>query len=93
MTDALAVYTANSLVYTGKGQVIGFIFSTSAASSTVVLYDNTSAAAPKLVEVTVSAGHPAILFFNDRTAPRFTTGLYVAVPANTQVTLWSYHQV
>jgi hypothetical protein len=89
MADALSVHTASALIYTGKGVLSGAIISTTAATATATFYDNTSAANPKIVEVIVAAGHPAILFFADRFAPRFATGLYLALGANMTATVWT----
>jgi hypothetical protein len=89
MADKVAVYSASALIYTGKGVLSGVIISTSAASGTATLYDDTTADTPKILEVIVAAGHPAILFFADRFAPRFAVGLYLALGANMTATVWS----
>ncbi len=89
MANSLTVHSASALIHTGKGLLTAAIISTSAASGTATFYDNTSAAVPKIVEVIVAAGHPAILFFADRFAPRFATGLYLALAANMTATVWS----
>jgi hypothetical protein len=89
MADSIGVYSASGLVYTGKGQLTGVIISTSAASGTASLDDSTDGTGTKLFEVIVSAGHPAIIFFSDRFAPRFATGLYITLAANMTATLWS----
>ncbi len=89
MADALAVYSASALIHTGKGVLSGVIISTSAAAATATFYDNTAGSGTKIVEVIVAAGHPAILFFADRFAPRFATGLYLVLAANMTATVWS----
>ncbi len=89
MADSLGVYSSSSLIHTGKGQLTGVIISTSAASGTATFYDDTTADTPKILEVIVAAGHPAIVFFSDRYAPRFTIGLYLALAANMTATVWT----
>jgi hypothetical protein len=89
MADAVGVYSANALIFTGKGQLTGLVISTSAASATATLYDHDEASGTKIFEVIVSAGHPAIVFFADRFAPRFAIGLYLALAANMSATVWS----
>ncbi len=89
MADQLAVYAVSSLIHTGSGQLTGFLVTTSAASSIVTFYDNTAGSGTKICEVISSVGHPANVFFSERFFPRFSIGLYVVLPANTTVTVWS----
>ena len=90
MADALAVYSANALIYTGKGQLTGVVISCSSATpGAVTFYDNTSAAGTKLLEVLVSAGYPFQILFGERFCPTFVTGLYIALAANMTATVLS----
>jgi hypothetical protein len=89
MADSIKVVSASALIHTGKGQLTGVMISTSAASGTATFYDDTTADTPKILEVIVAAGHPAIVFFADRFSPRFTVGLYLALSANMTATVWS----
>ena len=89
MADSLGVYSASALIHTGKGQLTGVIISTSAATATATFYNHDAASETKVLEVIVAAGHPAIVFFSDRYAPRFTIGLYLALAANMTATVWT----
>jgi hypothetical protein len=89
MADQLNVLSASGLLITGKGQLTGFMISTSAVSGTATFYDNTAGSGTKIVEVIVSTGHPAIVFLSDAFSPRFATGLYLALAASMTATVWS----
>ncbi len=89
MADNLQVLSASGLIHTGSGQLTGFLVTTSAASAIVTFYNNTAGSGTKLVEVICSVGHPANVFFREPFFPKFTTGLYAVLPANTSVTVWS----
>jgi hypothetical protein len=65
------------------------ISTTNATGVVTTFYDNTSASAPKILEVTCQASSPVVLFFPDALAIRFTTGLYVDVGTGVSVTVWS----
>jgi hypothetical protein len=85
MADIQQVKTSSALIVTGKGILSGIIASVSAASSqaTLTCYDNTSASGTVLFQIELYSGcAPFVLFFGDRFAPRFTTGLYLSLDAN-----------
>jgi hypothetical protein len=90
MADKLAVYSASALVYTGKGQLDGFVIScTSATAALATFYDGINDAGTKLLEVNVASPDPVIIFFAERLRPSFVTGLYLKLAANLTATVWS----
>ena len=89
MADLLNVYTTSALIDTGKGQLEGILISTTTTGATATCYDNTAGTGTKLFEVNVSIGHPAIIFFSERFAIKYTTGLYLTLAANMSAVVWS----
>ena len=90
MVDKLEVKTSSALLHTGKGQLAGFILSSSSAvaSEVVTFYDNTAGSGTKLLEVNVWTNYPVHIFFPERLGPIFATGLYVCLAANLTCTVW-----
>ncbi len=91
MADIQVVKTASALIYTGEGWLSGLVVSLSSGTSgTVICYDNTSASGTKIFEAEVYSLHdPLIIFFADRYAPRFATGLYIELDANMVAVMWA----
>ncbi len=89
MADCLNVISASAKIHDGKGQLVGYVISTSDANAKATFYDNTAGSGTKIGEVIVAAGHPAQVFFKDPLAPRFVTGLYLALAANMTATVWT----
>jgi hypothetical protein len=92
MADIQQVKTSSGLIVTGKGILTGLIASVTAASTqaTITAYDNTAASGTIIFQVEVYSGQaPLVLFFPDRFAPRFSTGLYLALDANLTVVVWA----
>jgi hypothetical protein len=89
MADSRIVLSASGQVITGKGQLTGMMISTSGTTGTATFYNNTSGTGTKVLEVIVSAGHPAIVFFSDAFSPRFTAGLFLVLAANMSATVWA----
>jgi hypothetical protein len=89
MADYISVVSASAGIHTGKGQLSGVMISTSGASGTATFYDNTAGSGTKILEVIVSVGHPAIVFFTDAFSPRFATGLYLSLSPSMTTTIWS----
>jgi 3-dehydroquinate dehydratase len=90
MADVRTVYTSSALIYTGKGQLVGVVItSTSGTSTTATFYDNTAGSGTKILECHVSNLNTVDLFFADRYAPRFNTGLYLALGSNLTATVWT----
>jgi hypothetical protein len=89
MADARAVYTSSSLIHTGTGQLVGVILTASTGTPLATFYDNTAGSGTKLLEIYVPTSCPVIIFFAERFAPTFTTGLYLSLAANLSATVWS----
>ena len=92
MSDIQQVKTSSALIVTGKGILTGIIATVTAASSqaTLTCYDNTSASGTIIFQAEVySSQEPLVIFFPDRFAPRFTTGLYLALDSNLSVVIWA----
>jgi hypothetical protein len=94
MSDTLTVHTVSALLYTGKGHVAGLIATTTADDMAIILYDalNNTNPATKIFKMAFNSTTPIQIFFTDRYAPRFHTGLYLEMTDPTQVTIWC-HQV
>jgi hypothetical protein len=92
MSDIQQVKTSSAAIVSGRGILKGIIASVSAASSqaTLTCYDNTAASGTIIFQVEVfSEQAPFVLFFADQYAPRFGTGLYVAMDAGLVVNVWA----
>jgi len=88
MADGIAVITTGTLIHTGEGQLYGILLTASSGNPLCTIYDNTEGSIPKLIELYGAVNHPVYIFFPDRFAPRFATGLYVALAANLTATVW-----
>ena len=92
MADIQQVKTSSGTIITGRGVLNGIVASVTAADSqaTLTAYDNTAASGTIVFQVAVFSGQaPLVLFFPDRFAPRFSTGLYLALDANLAVVVWA----
>jgi len=89
MADNVSVYSASSLVYTGRGFVTGLVASSSVGSPLLTLYDNTAGSGTKIFEAYVDQDNILVIFFPEAFAPRFTTGLYANLGAGLTLTIWS----
>jgi hypothetical protein len=90
MADKLGVYEASALIYTGVGQLTGLVISCAGTlPAKFTIYDNTSAAVPKLIGGYVLGNTPLIIFFDERFAPTFLTGLYLELAAWLTATVWT----
>ena len=90
MADAVAVYTASAGIHTGKGVLQAVVISTTSATGVIAtFYDNTAGSGTKILEVMIALPNPTVIFFPDRLAPRFATGLYIVLAANMSATVWS----
>mgnify|MGYP001094651331 CR=1 FL=1 len=92
MADIQQILSASTLIITGKGLLTGVIasVSTPASHATLTCYDNTAASGTIIFQVEVYADQqPFTLFFSDRFAPRFSTGLYLTLDADLVVNLWA----
>ena len=89
MSDRNGVYSASALLRTGKGQLIGAVITNSSATpATATFYDNTAGSGTKLLEAHVSSSRPFEVFFSERMALDFSTGLYLALGSNLSATVW-----
>jgi len=90
MADIQGVYSASGLINTGPGVLTAVIISTTSATGvTATLYNNTAGSGTKVLEVMITNQAPLVVFFSDRFAPRFTTGLYIALAAGMTATVWA----
>lgn len=96
MTNYQQHLSSSTLVHTGSGLLAGLVVSMHAASTTLTLtcYDNTAASGTILLRLNLSpdaVAQPFVLFFPDRFAPRFSTGLYLQLSASgdASVNLWA----
>ena len=92
MADIQQVKTASGVVVSGRGMLTGIVASVdgSASRGTLTVYDNTSASGTAIFQVEVfSEEGPLVLFFSDRFAPRFGTGLYLSLDVNLIVNIWA----
>jgi hypothetical protein len=92
MADIQQVNTSSGVVITGRGILSGIVASVSASATqaTLTAYDNNAASGTVIFQVELySEQGPFVLFFSDRFAPRFSTGLYLAVDANLTVVVWA----
>jgi hypothetical protein len=92
MPDIQRLLTASGLVHTGPGLLTGLVACVShgSANSTITFYDNTAGSGAKILELEIEMdAQPYNLFFTDRFAPRFTTGLYVVMDADTALNVWA----
>ena len=92
MADIQVFKDTSGVVAAGRGIFMGIVASVAVAatSGTVTIYDNTAGSGTVIFQVEVfSEQPPLVLFFADRFAPRFGTGLYLALDANLTVVVWA----
>jgi hypothetical protein len=92
MADIQQVITSSGIVVTGRGILTGLVASVSTASSqaTLTAYDNTAASGTVIFQVEIYSDQPPFeIFFSDRFAPRFETGLYLALDTGLGVVVWA----
>ena len=88
--DIQGVYSASGGIHTGAGVLTAVIISTTSATGvTATFYDNTAGSGTKVLEAIITRQVPLVVFFSDRFAPRFATGLYVVLAAGMTVTVWA----
>jgi flagellar biosynthesis protein FliR len=88
MADKSQVASSSTLLRTGRGQMVGFVITCSSTAALATFYDNTSGSGTKIIEAHVSTNQPLVIFFTERFAPYFTTGLYLSLASNLTVTVW-----
>jgi len=92
MADIQQVMTVSGGVVNGRGILTGMVASMdgSATRGTLTAYDNTAGSGTVIFQVEVfSEQAPVVVFFADRFAPRFETGLYLMMDANLVVNVWA----
>jgi hypothetical protein len=92
MADIQQVKTSSGTVVTGRGILTGIVASVSTASSqaTLTAYDNTVGSGTVIFQVEIYSEQPPFeIFFSDRFAPRFETGLYLVVDTGLGVVVWA----
>ena len=88
MSDQVQVASTSTLLRTGAGQLVGFVITCSSTAALATFYNNTAGSGTKIFEAHVSTNQPLIIFFSDRFAPFFTTGLYLSLAANLTAAVW-----
>jgi hypothetical protein len=94
MANYQQVITASSLIHTGEGYLAGLVVSVDGATPlSLTCYDNTAGSGTVIFQAHISpesVQQPFTLFFPDRFAPRFATGLYVSISGvGMAVNLWA----
>lgn len=92
MADHQQTVSASTLLRTGKGQLMGLSITATAGAPKATFYDNTTHSGTVIYEANVSYLTNATIFFPDRFAPFFTTGLYLEFTADAGIfitaTVW-----
>jgi len=94
MINYQQVIIASSLIHTGPGFLTGLVCSIGgAAAGYVICYNNTTPTGTVIFRVQIapeSVQQPFAIFYPDRYAPRFSTGLYVTLSGlGMVVNLWA----
>ena len=78
---------ASTTIAPSPGKLWGFIVSsTNATGATIILYDNTAASGTVLMQIIITANNsPYAVNFPDYRPLKFSTGLTVTCPANTEL--------
>ncbi|MFZ2097331.1 MAG: hypothetical protein WAV05_11910 [Anaerolineales bacterium] len=88
MADKQQVVTSDTLLYTGTGQLMGLTVTSTSGAPKITIYDGVDAGGTKIYEATVHYLGGIHLFFAERFAPIFTTGLYLDLEANLTAVIW-----
>lgn len=88
MSDHRETISSSTLLRTGKGQLMGLSITATAGAPKATFYDNTAGSGTVIYEANVSYLTNVTIFFPDRFAPFFTTGLYVTLAADLTATVW-----
>ena len=94
MSDYQQHITSSTLIHTGKGKLNGLVASINGSSPVnLTCYDNTVASGTIIFKAAIAPAddsQPFALFFQDRFAPRFSTGLYISLGGATlEATIWA----
>lgn len=88
MSDQVQVVSSSSLLRTGLGQLVGLVITCSSSSALATFYNNTAGSGTKIFEAYISTSYPLVIFFSERFAPFFSTGLFLNLAANLTATVW-----
>jgi hypothetical protein len=89
MADHIDVKSASGVIHSGSGFLAGMVITASAGNPVVTFYDNTAGSGTKIFEAAIPSSGILSIFFTDRFAPRYTTGLYIALADGLSATIWS----
>ena len=89
MADVVDTKTASALLHTGSGQLVGLVITANAANAVVTIYDNTAGSGTVIFAAVVSTPQPLVIFFADRFALKYATGLYLNLAAGLTAVIWS----
>jgi hypothetical protein len=86
MPDTVNCVATSQLLHTGKGVLHGLVVSNNHSGVILLtLYDSTAASGTSIFRAYISQAsveQPFTVFFPDRYAPRFDTGLYIGFSAD-----------
>jgi hypothetical protein len=88
MADKEQVISASGLLRTGKGQLMGLSVTSISGAPKISIYDGLDNGGTLIYEATVSYIGGLHLFFAERFAPIFITGLYFELAADLTATVW-----
>jgi hypothetical protein len=88
MADHYLSVSTNTLLHTGVGQVMGLIATSNSGAPQVSLFDNTSGSGVKIFDCFVSYLNFLHIFFPEKYALYFGTGLYVSLDDNVVLNIW-----
>ena len=89
MADKLQVCTSDTLLVSGSGALAAIVATVQSGASNpkLTFYNNTTGSGTAIFQA-VLVSYPLLIFFPDRFAPRFSTGLYVKVETGIVLTVW-----
>jgi hypothetical protein len=88
MSDLVSVVSSSSLIKTGAGHLVAVVITCSSTAALATFYNNTAGSGTKIFEAHVSTNQPLIIFFSERFALYFSTGLYLSLAANLTAAVW-----
>ena len=80
---------AHSFVARGSGRLVGLVLTSNAAALQATIYDNTAGNGTVIFSAFVSNALPLVIFFADRYAIKYSTGLYLNLAAGLAAVVWS----
>jgi len=89
MADVVSTTSISALLHTGAGQLVGMVITANGANLQLTIYDNTAGSGTVIFSAFVSTPQPLVIFFADRYAIKFSTGLYVNLAVGMNAVIWS----